>query len=351
MELLPSEFIQYAELAGLSKKEIASLIGHEMAAMEAQDGEDLSWRELPPYEAHKEHWQMLKNTPTHLQFQRIARREVLQSYQMFCNANTITLLGVSDRNTIYFEPFNTYAEFESNFTKAFLDYPAMGFQTTKIPHLSTAEFDVLTLLIELFIEKYPYPNAKWQPDELLVFTAESLSLIMQDSASKDDDATWWQHWKKLAPKKTISKEDIAIGITLLASKELIGFTEEVEEQEVYFIGKELTWYIRGMVWWDRGFTISNSQNNTQFIVLEASALFVLTIENDNDYSVFNISGKNLPTYLQKYIRFSCQKTSNEPIEEKSTEQRQSNHHFCTNCGSLLGADSRFCANCGQEIGK
>lgn len=351
MELLPSEFIQYANLTGLAKSKIEQLIGQKLATVEMQPNEDLSWRELPPYEEHKKNWQLLQNTATPLQCKRIARREVLQSYQLFCNANAITLLGLSNRNTIYFEPFGSYKAFENRFTKAFLDYPAMDFQNTPIQHLSSAEFDVLTLLIELFIEKYPYPYTEWQPEELLVFTAESLFLIMQDSATKDDDATWWQHWKKLAPKNTINKDDIAMGISLLASKELIGFTEEVEGQEVYFIGKKLTWHIRGMVWWDRGFLVSNPQNNTQFIVLEASALFVLTIENNNNYSLFNINGKDLPTYLQKYIHFSCQETSNKPIEEKSSSQHKNKSHFCTNCGSLLSADSRFCANCGQAIGK
>jgi hypothetical protein len=313
-------------------------------------GQDLSWRELPILEDLQDNFQVLKIPAIYLEYKKIQRRTVIQTYQMFGDKTSekLTLLGTTPQNTVRFESFNSYTDFEHFATNALVDYPAMDFQNTSIRHLSADAFQVFTLLVELFIEKYPTPTQDWEPDELLTFTSDSLTRIMQDSNMRTHENTWWQHWKKLTNQTDPTQETLELGIVQLAHKELIGYIVEVEGQDVYFIGKDLTWYIRGIVWWDKGLMLSNSVNNTQFITIASSALFVIVTEGDNDFSIFNVDGITLQKYLKKYIEIAVN-----PTQEKATLKEEvvdrSQPIFCSQCGNKLTRGARFCSNCGNKI--
>ena len=108
-----------------------------------------------------------------------------------------------------------------------------------------------------------------------------------------------------------------LGIAQLAHMEFIGYLEEVGGQDVFFIGKNLTWYLRGIVWWDKGLMLNNTVNNTQFIVIAASALFVIITEGDNDFSIFNVDGITLQKYLKKYMEIALN-PAQEQITSKET---------------------------------
>ena len=224
----------------------------------------------------------------------------------------------------------------------------MDFQNTSIRHLSSDACQVFTLLVELFIEKYPSPTTDWEPDELLTFTSDSLKRIMQDSNLRYQEYTWWQHWKQLTNQADLSQENFDLGIAQLAHKELIGFVDEVEGQDVYFIGKNLTWYIRGIVWWDKGLMLSKVSNNTQFITIAASALFVIITEGENDFSIFNVDGLTQQKYLKKYIEIALNPVS-ETRSSKDEILDSSQPVFCSQCGNKLTEGARFCSKCGYKI--
>ncbi len=350
MELLATEFKELALKAGLSDERLINLIGEEFYKMELALDQDLSWRKLPILDDLQANFRVLKNPAISLAYKKIQRRTVIQTYQLYGDktGEIISLLGTTPQNTVRFEAFNNYSAFEHFATNALADYPAMDFQNTSIRHLSADAFQVFALLVELFIEKHPAPTQDWEPDELLTFTTDSLTRIMEDSNLRTDENTWWQHWKNLTNQTDLTQEALELGIAQLAHKELIGYIDEVEGQDVYFIGKDLTWYIRGIVWWDKGFILSNSTNNTQFITIAASALFAIVTEGDNDFSIFNVDGKTLQKYLKKYLEIGVN-----PIQEQATlneeEVDSSKPIFCSQCGNKLNEGARFCSNCGNKI--
>lgn len=350
MELLATEFKELALKAGLSDERLINLIGEEFYEMELALDQDLSWRKLPFLEDFQDNLQLLKSPVISLEYKKIHRRAVIQTYQLYgdTTGEIVSLLGTTPQNTIRFEPFTSYSDFEHFATNAVLDYPAMDFQNTSIRHLSADAFQVFVLLVELFIEKYPTPTQDWEPNELLTFTTDSLMRIMQDSNMRTHENTWWQHWKKLTNQTELTNETLELGIAQLAHKELIGYIDEIEGQDVYFIGKDLTWYIRGIVWWDKGFMLSNTINNTQFITIAASALFVIVTEGDNDFSIFNVDGKTLQKYLKKYLEIAVN-----PMQEHANLKEEvvnsSQPVFCSQCGNKLTEGAKFCSNCGNKI--
>jgi hypothetical protein len=350
MELLSNEFIELAHKSGLSDERMKDLIGEDFYEMEVASEQDLSWRKLPTSEELSVCWQVLKHPAIALEYKKINRRTVVQTYQMFGDktGEILTLVGTTPHYTIRMEHFNNYSGFEHFATNTLVDYPAMDFQNTSIRHLSSEAFQVFTLLVELFIEKYPTPATDWEPDELLTFTVDSLTHIMNDSNSRLNEYTWWQHWKKLTNQTELTQDDFDLGIAQLAHKELIGFVDEVEGQDVYFIGKTLTWYVRGIVWWDKGFLLNNTINNTQFITIAASALFVIITEGNNDFSIFNVDGKTQQKYLKKYIEIALDSNSEKP-SSKEVGVENSQPLFCSQCGNKLMEGAKFCSKCGYKI--
>lgn len=350
MELLSNEFIELARKSGLSDEKLKDLIGEDFYEMEVASEQDLSWRKLPTSEELSVCWQVLKNPAIALEYKKINRRTVVQTYQMFGDktGEIVTLVGTTPHYTIRLEHFNNYSGFEHFATNVLVDYPAMDFQNTSIRHLSSEAFQVFTLLVELFIEKYPTPTTDWEPDELLTFTSDSLTNIMQNSNSRANEYTWWQHWKKLTNQAELTQDDFDLGIAQLAHLELIGFVDEVEGQDVYFIGETLTWYVRGIVWWDKGFMLNNTINNTQFITIAASALFVIITEGDSDFSIFNVDGISLQKYLKKYMEITLDSTTEQPsLKEEVFDKSQP--VFCSQCGNKLVEGAIFCSKCGHKI--
>lgn len=350
MELLSTEFRNLAKEAGLSDKRLINLIGSDFYDMEIAENQDVSWRKLPNLEDFQYSFEILKSPAISLEYKKINKRTVVQTYRMFGDSKgeTWVLLGTTPYNTLRFETFNNYKDFEHFTTNILVDYPAMDFQNTSIRHLSSDAFQVFALLVELFIEKYPTPTSDWEPDELLTFTADSLTRILQDSNLRFQENTWWQHWKQLTKQTDLSLDTIELGIAQLAHKELIGFIDEVEGQDVYFIGKNLTWYIRGIVWWDKGLMLSNPNNNTRFISIAASAIFVIIIEGDNDYSIFNIDGVTQQKYLKKYLEIALNPNP-EVLNPDEVEPENSKPLFCSQCGNKLTKGAKFCSNCGSKI--
>ena len=350
MELLSTEFRDIAKAAGLTDERIKNLIGEDFYEMELALDQDLSWRKLPTSEELFEYLQILNKPAFTVEFNKIRRRTVVQTYKMYLNSvgEKLALLGTTFNNTLRFEPFKSYLDFEHFATNALVDYSAMDFKNSSIRHLSADAFQVFTLLIELFIEKYPSPTQDWAPDELLTFTSKSLMRIMQDSNHRTNEKTWWQHWKKLLHQTEPSQENFDMGIAQLAHKELIGYMDEIAGEEVFFIGKNLTWYLRGIVWWDKGLMLKNTENNTQFIVIAASALFVVVTEGDNDFSIFNVAGITFKKYLKKFVEIALK-----PVQEQNAKQNESITNskpiFCSQCGNKLEANAKFCSNCGNKI--
>ncbi len=348
MELLSTEFINLARSCGLTDEQIVNLIGGEFFNLKITSEQDVTWREIPNSETLKKFVTLLTHAEPELVLQIIKKRTILQTYQLKTNTllNEFSLLGKTPHYTLRLETFSNYSDFDAFLTRNYLDYPAMDFQNTSVRHLTADAFQVLTLLIELFVEKYPSPETNWEPEELLTFTAASLKLILEDSYQRIGENTWYQHWKRMTGKKDPNEESIELGMAYLAQMELIGYLDDVDGQDVFFVGETLTWYIRGIAWWDRGFSIQNKNQKTVFTLFEASALFVLISEGEDDFSLFNIDGKTLQSYIKRYLEISMK--SKEETQSKA-ETSTVVSKFCSQCGSKIETEARFCHNCGNQI--
>lgn len=350
MDLLPSEFVKYASLANVSTKRISEIIGADLMQFIPADDEDISSRQQAlDDEINIENWRILESPSQRLLLKRIARRKVFQTSHLFCDESCqkISLVGTTRFNSILFESYANQTDFIDTITNKFEGYQSVEQDLKYIQNLSSEEFFVLTALLELFIEKYPDPTSEWIPDELIIFTSESLLTSINESEEKIEDQTWWQNWKEISNASIPNAEDIETAILQLTNKSLIGMLDEVDGKEVFFIGKSLLWLIRSLVWWDRGFIVENDTNKTQLYVFQASSLFALVAENNQNYSLFNIDGIDLPQLVSNFINDSQEdKTS---VTEEIQEEKQQKPKFCPNCGTPIIADSKFCANCGHKL--
>ncbi len=350
MDLLPSEFIKYAKNAKVSLDKIAHIIGADLMELIPASEEDFVSREVPLNEAIPiENWKLLE-VPTHVFcFKKIVRRSLFQTYQLYCDKNNdnLSLVGASRFNSVLFEAYKSQSDFIKDISDKFGNYESIEQDLKSIQNLSSDEFFVITALLELFIEKYPTPNTEWVPTELLVFTKESLLQIIADSEEKFEDQTWWQHWKSLTDASIPKAEDIETAMLLLANKSFIGMMDDVEGKEVFFIGQSLVWLLRFMVWWDLGFIFENEENNTQLFVIQASSLFVIVVENKQNFSLFNIDGNQLPRLVSNFMNYA--ERPNDTTKEVDKKETTKKTNFCPNCGSAVKTDAKFCTNCGQKL--
>ncbi len=345
MELLPQEFIGFAKYMNVSDTTIVKLIGDNLSQSVVSSLKDLTWREIPSKESlNIENWELLEKSSKVLSLKKVARREVFQDYQLFCNLKCeyLSLVGVTRHNAILFEEYNKN-EFMINLVDKYKNFQSIDQDLKSIENLSKNEWFILVALLEFFLEKYPTPDSNWEPDELLIFTQNSLIKIIEDSENRTEDQTWWQHWKKISKHEVPNSVDIETAILMLASKRLIGYMERVEGEELYYIGQDLVWQIRSLAWWDRGFIIEDSINNISLYLLEASSLFVLVNENDTNYSLFNIDGVDLESVIDNFISLDRENP------EIVNEVQQNKQCFCINCGKELPVGAKFCPYCGNKV--
>ncbi len=350
MELLPSEFIKYAKDAKVSLDKIAQIIGHDLIEFIPESESDLVSREVPINEEIPiRNWEILED-PTHVfRFKKIARRSLFQAYQLYYDKNSdyLTLVGTSRYNSVLFETYTSQSLFISDVSDKFEKFESVDQDLKSIQNLSSDEFFIVTSLLELFIEKYPTPNVDWVPDELLVFTKESLLQIIADSETKIEDQTWWQNWKNISDASEPNVDDIEMAMLLLANKGFIGILDEVDGKDVFFIGQSLLWLLRSLVWWDLGFIIENKDTKMQLFVLQASSLFAIVVENMQNFSLFNIDGDQLPKLVSNFMNYT--ESPNDTTGDIDQEERNNKLNFCSNCGSDVIPDSKFCAHCGNKL--
>ncbi|TNF39906.1 MAG: zinc ribbon domain-containing protein [Cytophagales bacterium] len=133
---------------------------------------------------------------------------------------------------------------------------------------------------------------------------------------------------------------------MLSIKNLIGTDEEQEDR--FFLGKELTWFVRSLAWWDRGFELVDTGSDTRFIFLQATGLFVITIDKGLNFGIANVSGKKLPEWMRKYLELALEGETEKP--SPATESRRgAAPQFCQHCGAKLVPNAKFCMNCGEKI--
>ncbi len=349
MELLPEEFKNFARYIGLSDITIGKLIGDDLLQATVVNPESLSWRKLPSKNSLSvENWKLLEKPSKILTFKKIARREIFQEYKLFCDFKSkyISVLGITRYNAILFEEFDSKNIFINSLIDKYKDYQTVDQDLKFIENISGEEWFVIVALIELFLERYPTPDADWIPTDLLVFTEDSLIQTIEESENKIEDQTWWGHWKEISKSEMPNIEYIETAILILANKKLIGYTDNADEKDIYYIGQELLWLIRSLAWWDRGFVIEDKENSISLFFMQASSLFVLINENDTNYSLLNINGTDLERVVDNFIALDEQSIDNKNSKIIKEQNRQL---FCTNCGKQLPIGAKFCPYCGAKI--
>lgn len=347
MELLPFEFASYAGKAGITPEEIRTWVGKNLASSQAAAGEDLSWRDLPDFQDLKENLELLKSGTTTLELHKIARREIYQSYFLFSESelHPISLLGTTTNQTIRFEAFDDFDSLVKFAAGSFLEFPALPLEIPSLRQMNPSEFLVLGLLVELFIRNYPEPDPTWEPDRILTFSPKELLVLAQTASDQTPDSTWWAHFQHLQKIEMISLQAIESGIAMLSIKNLIGADEKQEDR--FFLGKELTWFVRALAWWDRGFELVDTGSDTRFIFLQATSLFIITVEKGLHYGISNVSGKDVPDWIRKYLELSLSGKKEKPAPPK--EGKSKIPQFCQHCGAKLVPNAKFCMNCGEKV--
>jgi hypothetical protein len=353
MEYLPNDFIQLAKDAGLTTKQVKNVIGENLFAsditIETQSKINIS-------DSEKE---ILKNTlvsESIFSLIEITKRTVYKDAAIYNSLNGFTALQINKTNTISLELFSSKNEFINAISKPFINELDIASEFKKIENLNQFEWQVIVACIELFLEKYPTPNAKWVPDELLIISAELIETLFNEIEFKANASTWWKHWIAISNQDAVNTEDISNALVTLSLKELLGDFKEFDGEHYYFIGQNLLWLIRSIAWWDKGFALSNKQNGTNIFVFQASSLFAL-LNTKNEYHLLNINGEQLPKLIDFFLELDNSEIekveAQEKIEEKNEVNEQleskSTKKFCTNCGTKIINSAKFCVNCGTKL--
>ncbi|MGJ8743271.1 zinc ribbon domain-containing protein [Polaribacter sp.] len=347
MEYLPHEFVQFAQKKGVSENAILNLLGAEFSNSTLADDEDISWRKIPDIDSlDDENWRLLENFSKVYQLKKIARRRVFSSNNLYYNQtlDKVSLFEFNKYNAIRFETFKTKKEFVDNLTEKYVPYKSFAYKLPQLNNLSKDEWFIIVSLLELFIEKNPIPNSTYTPDELFVFTPDSLLQLIKNSSQRKEEYTWWGHWQKLSEHKIPTIEEIETAILVLVNKALAGYLEQSEKEDVYFVGKELVGIMNALAWWDRGFVIESEPIATKLYLFQADSLFVLVNENNKNYSLFNIDGEQLPNLLSNFMNVADK--PNTAIDQKEPRKKI---NFCSNCGSSVIPGTKFCSNCGNKL--
>lgn len=354
MELLSFELIQLAKGEGIAEDIIRQIIrqaiGPELASMRSEAGEDLSWRQLQRTPDLADNLQLLSKGKASVFFSKIAKRQVSQAYQVFLDSQspTCTLIGKTLNNTIRLEAFQTYEEFEEFSISSFSDFPLLPISLEALNHLGKSEFKVLMLLVELFIRTYPDPDLDWEPDGELTFDLKELMALAESAEEVENSETWWRHLGQFTDLNPVSQSEVETGIAMLAFKELVAEMEEDIATDRYYIGNELVWFIRSLAWWDRGFLITDEGTASEFLLIQASGLFVITIDQGKNFGIVHLSPGDLKNHLRKYIQLIRTNQEIKPLEEPIPSESQS-PKFCHNCGAKLIPAAKFCMSCGTKI--
>lgn len=350
MELLSFELIQLAKREGIAEDKIRQIIGPELASMRSEAGEDLSWRQLPSSSDLADNLQLLLKGKYPVFLSKIAKRQISQAYQAFLDSqsDTYTLIGKTPNNTIRLEAFQTYEEFEEFSIGPFSDFSLLPISLEALNQLGKSEFQVLMLLVELFIRTYPDPDLDWEPDGELTFDVKELMTLAESAEEVENTDTWWRHLGQLTDLNPVSQSELEAGIALLALKELVAEMEEDIAIDRYYIGKDLLWFIRSLAWWDRGFLITDDMTASEFLLIQASGLFVITIDQGKNFGIVHLSPGDLKNHFIKYIQLIRANRETSPVEKPFQSQSQA-ARFCHNCGAKLISAAKFCMSCGTKI--
>lgn len=363
LELLPSEFVKLAQFAEVSEKSLLTLLGKTLYPSQKElDNDQVAWRSIPDKEALQiENWKLIEQADRTFELTKIAMRRRIQKYSLFTNRNLtyFTQIGISEHNAVLYQDYKNPSEFTGELTGKYRDIESVDQDLKIIENLTEDEFRVFLALVENFISLYPVPKSDWVPDELLLFTAESLSKTVHESAGKSDSETWWKHWQKLHDSKMPGEKQLETACFTLSQKQLIGYMDDIDIKNVFFVTKNLLWLIRAIAWWDRGFILSDPANNIKLTFIEASSLFVIFNDRDKYFSLFNIGGKELETIILNFLSYdkireeTFDETKETPVpkikKETEIETKDPSPNFCFQCGKPVLPKAKFCINCGVKL--
>lgn len=272
-----------------------------------------------------------------LTVERMARRKTHDRWQIYSLKKTNWIAAFSTSGAMI-----DLTWFEDG--DAFLQWLSEDYQNFSLPEIPTMETGTMSLvewglqcgLCDQFLRIYPHPNIDWTPDQLLVFTIDSLRLDMKQKGG------WTDAWAWMLPLPSFSDADLEEVILMWCNESRLGELDMPDNSSVYTIGNSWLWLTRAMAWWDKGFMLTLPKQKEKLYIVQATALWA--IGNDGRYvEATALAGSELQRLLTGFLGKHLGLNSKQP-----TKAAVSNA-FCPSCGKAVGAEDKFCRSCGAKL--
>lgn len=244
-------------------------------------------------------------------------------------------------------------------------YPPEGL--VELPAVPEPVAQVLLALAALFLERFPDPDPNWVPNSPIVFGEEDVRrhLVTGYLGESPDSlmsavGRWLDHrWVALAA------DDVDEQLAVMAFRRWIGIgpTDEPLPEgsprigpDDYWIGHELTWWLRCLAWWDKSLVLRSPQD--RFVVVQATHLYEFARVEDR-FRFGPIGPDRLLARAQEVLRGAepwgeAAKPEPPPVTPPVTPPVVSppvaKPKFCRRCGGALREGAAFCPSCGAKLG-
>ncbi|MCW5942253.1 MAG: zinc ribbon domain-containing protein [Fimbriimonadaceae bacterium] len=231
-----------------------------------------------------------------------------------------------------------------------------------LPPLPESVAQVLLALAGLFLERFPDPDPNWLPTSLFTFTLEDVrrQLVAGYLGDSPDSLMaavggWLDHkWVAL------QTDEVEQQLAVMAFRRWIGIGapdvvpegQPVIGPDDYWVGHELTWWLRCLAWWDMNLVLRSPKD--RLAVVQATYLYEFGRDGDR-WTIGPVGPDRLLARAKEVLRKA------EPWGEPSVPPPIADApppaappvarpRFCRECGAALREGASFCPNCGAKMG-
>lgn len=316
-DLLPGELGQMMEACGVEcrggtpdflRSALAQVPGTKRPLDQILEGVDLGQAAL------KIHLETLACPARLVEVRRVARRRLADRSFACLQAGidqpvTAFMPGFDSTSSLLL--FDTADDFMGWLMAGLEEYPVPEIPLQELPPAQAEVWSLVMAFCDLFLEQYRAPDENWWPYEPIRFTAGDVGALFDQRPSPPD--SWIEGYRSVIGEDSAAivppGDGLEALIWLLCNEELLVPEDEnrAAAEPAWSLSRRMTWLIRALAWWDRGFWIGfPGEERHSWLTVQASALWLLrkgvTPEGSAVLKLDAVSGKELRQALTEFAR-------------------------------------------------
>ncbi len=304
---------------------------------------------------------------------------------------TLAILESGDIRRLVF--FDRADELVSWLMSGMEEFPLPEIPLAAFPSLSRDAWIVLGGLCDVFLQAYPHPDPRWTPGEPIRFTAEDLQQRLEVAMHADDSwlGGFFSMLDEAPPVPSAAALDALLWV--FCNERLLSVSDSPSPREEFVISARLTWALRCLAWWDRGFLIrEHGETSRHCMIVQASALWRIVYDrSEGGLETFDaeaVAGEPLKealilqvagTEFEEAVPTAPGAERAEPKPELPppappepakpqsapppvsppasarvcpqcrTAEASAEARFCSRCGTSLAVAQSYCSGCGKAL--